>query len=88
MDKCTHVYFININTASLKQCRSRPGDGFMQDGGGPLYDRPSIDIDTYPTATNGAEAENCPGPPMAYKTPLTLNREKNQEFREYSTLKQ
>ena len=77
MYKCTHVYFININTASLKQCESKAGDAFMQDEGGPLYDRPSIDIDTYPTATNGAEAEDFPGPPRAYQVPLSLNREKN-----------
>ena len=59
----------------------------MQDGGSRLYDRPSRDMDTYPTTTDGAGAENCPGPPTAYQIPLSLNREKNQEFGEYSTLK-
>ena len=59
----------------------------MQDGGGPLYDRPSGDVDTYPTTTEGAGTEKCPGPPMAYQIPLSLNSEKNQEIGEYSTLK-
>ena len=42
---------------------------------------------TYATATEGAGAKKCPGAPRDYEIPLSLNREKNQESGEYSTLK-
>ena len=42
---------------------------------------------TYATTAPGVGVKNCPGPPRPYEIPLSLNSEKNQEFRKYSTLK-
>ena len=73
----------------------------MQDGASFLRDDPSGDTctsfchkenkkekdNTYASTTEGVGAKQCPGPPRAYETPLSINREKTQKFGEYLTLK-